>query len=538
MPDYSIPLQVQQPNTIGNLAQLVGAAQGMQNLRTQQLQQGILSAETPGVQAQSQIAQRQANTQAIVQKMAQSGVDDQGQSLFLPGTKEIDPAKMAAAMGRIDPVNGAQYADKLFTVARDKAALQGATLALDQQRRASIMGPIQSIATNPSDQQIQGARDALDGLVARNPELAPVAASGNRMLDYIANAQDPAVRQHLANSLAATLQGGEQVQTQPAPASVSTGQQIVQGTTAPPVAGGGFAPASAEAQQLTPGERTQVGISPLSGQPYTIVKPPSGVGAAIGGVGGGATGGTAGGAGGGAATRSVPGNPAPGWPRLGMFPTPQQAQSATQAAQESDAIRTADSNPTTGYGATKQVYSNLMNIIKKDPAIGPMSKDWNKLVGALTPFGASRNANMQEVSSYLDRLALQNASYAGLGTDAARKMAENAAGTTEMNPQALAEKLRFGAATLEASHAYRQGLDSVVGTANQNPIAKRAFDAAWAQNADINVFRLQAAQRMDDEAGFKATLANIKKMPLAEQRMIQQHAMNLQLLAHGKMPQQ
>ena len=537
MPDYSIPLQVQQPNTIGNLAQLVGAAQGMQNLRTQQLQQGILSAETPGVQAQSQIAQRQANTQAIVQKMAQSGVDDQGQSLFLPGTKEIDPAKMAAAMGRIDPVNGAQYADKLFTVARDKAALQGATLALDQQRRASIMGPIQSIATNPSDQQIQGARDALDGLVARNPELAPVAASGNRMLDYIANAQDPAVRQHLANSLAATLQGGEQVQTQPAPASVSTGQQIVQGTTAPPVAGGGFAPASAEAQQLTPGERTQVGISPLSGQPYTIVKPPSGVGAAIGGVGGGATGGTAGGAGGGAATRSVPGNPAPGWPKLGMFPTPQQAQSASDAAKEADSIREADSNPVSGYDSSRQVYSNLVGLVSKNPSIGPKSEAWNQITGALTPFGVSPNANMQEVASYLDRLALQNAGYAGLNTDAARRMAAVAAGTTDMSPAALAEKLRFGAATLEAAHAYRQGMDAVVGTANQNPIAKRAFDAAWAQNADINAFRLQAESRIGDKAGYNATLAAIKKMPIAQQREIFQHAQNIQLLSEGKMPQ-
>ena len=225
------------------------------------------------------------------------------------------------------------------------------------------------------------------------------------------------------------------------------------------------------------------------------------------------------------------------WPKLPQFPTPQQAASATTAAQEADIARQGDSNPVSGYAPTKQVYSNLLNLIKTDPSIGPNSGAWNKLTSVLTPFGASPNSSMQEVGSYLDRLALQNAGAAGLSTDAARSMAAGAAGTTEMNPQALAEKLRFGAATLEASHAYRQGLDSVVGTSNQNPIAKRAFDAEWAKNADINAFRLLAAKDIGDTQGYENTLAQINKLPPNQRTQVQLHMHNLNMLVNGQMPQ-
>ena len=536
MPDYSIPLQVQQPNTLGNLASLVGTAQGLQNLQTQRLQQNILGSEGQTAQANAQLATQQMKERQLLQSSMQSGKDPDGNPLKGPDG-EVDPVAMNAFASKYLPLTGQGVTQSIVQTLNNKVQLNNEVRGLNQNYRNDISGIIRSgIGTDGSE-----VGPALSAYAKANPDAAGAIQHAQSLLGTLSPQLSQGMRDNALLHLSQELQPAQETAQQQTP-SVGTitgpggGVQPIQ--TNPYAPGGVRALGGEFAQGINPAERTQVGINPLNGQPYTIVKPPTGVGASVGGVGGGATGGTAGGTGGGAATRSAPGNPAPGWPRLGMFPTPQQAQSASQAAQESDAIRTADSNPTTGYDATKQVYSNLMNIIKKDPAIGPMSKDWNKLVGVLTPSGSSHNMNMQEVSSYLDRLALQNASAAGLSTDAARKMAEGAGGSVEMSPQALAEKLRFGAATLEASHAYRQGLDSVVGTANQNPIAKRAFDAAWAQNADINVFRLQAAQRMDDEAGFKATLANIKKMPLAEQRMIQQHAMNLQLLAHGKMPQQ
>lgn len=225
------------------------------------------------------------------------------------------------------------------------------------------------------------------------------------------------------------------------------------------------------------------------------------------------------------------------WPSLGQFPTPQQVDSAKGATAETDAVRAVDSNPVTGYQSAKQAYTNLLNLVAKNPAIGPTSKSWNQLTGILTPFGASPNSSMQEVDSYLDRLALQNAGSAGLTTDQARHMSAVAAGTTEMNPTALKEKLRFGSALLEASHVYREGLDKVVGTTNQNPIAKRSFDSLWTQNADIDAFRLLAAKNNDDKEGFNQQQAKMKAMPADKKALIQKHMNNLNLLSQGQMPQ-
>jgi hypothetical protein len=215
-----------------------------------------------------------------------------------------------------------------------------------------------------------------------------------------------------------------------------------------------------------------------------------------------------------------------------------QAADVGAAQQETQQTRAGDSNPVSGYLPARQVYSNLLDLAKNNPAIGPGSEQWNRLTAALTPFGASPNSKVQEIGSYLDRLALANAGAAGLSTDAARSMMAGSVGTTSLDPEALKEKLRFGAATLEASHAYRQGLDAAIGTGpQQNFGQKRAFDAAWSQNADIMAFRLQAAKNNGDQEGFAKTLAQIKNLPLPQQQTILQHAHNLNALTGGQIPQ-
>lgn len=300
--------------------------------------------------------------------------------------------------------------------------------------------------------------------------------------------------------------------------SGAVSQTVNTNPTAGPI--GSPIPGTVQEQVLAPAARTDV-VTGTTGQPYAVVRPPSGVGASIAPVPG-------------AAGGAQPGAPAPGWPTAPVAPSLMQAQAATNAIHQIDTIRAADSNPTTGYQASRQVYTTLLHLVAKDPAIGPQSHLWNDVTGVLTPFGVSPNASMQEVGAYLDRLALQNASYAGLNTDAARSMIENSTGSTNMNPQALAEKLRFGAATLAASHAYREGLDAVVGMNNQNPYAKAAFDSEWAKNADINAFRLLAEKQDGDTAGLEQTLAQIRKMPKSSQYLLYEHMQNLNKLVKGE----
>ncbi len=526
MPDYSIPLQVQQPNTLGNLASLVGTAQGLQNLQTQRLQQNILGSEGQTAQATAQLATQQMQERKLLQQAMMSGKSPDGTSLKGPDG-EVDPVALNAFASKYLPYTGQGVTQSVIQTLSNKVQLNNEVRGLNQNYRNDISGIIRSgIGTDGSE-----VGPALSAYAKENPDAAGAIQHAQSLLGTLSPQLSQGMRDNALLHLSQELQPAQETAQQQTPSvgTITGAGGGVQPIQTNPYAPGGVRSLGGEFPQgINPAERTQVGINQLTGQPYTIVKPSTGVGASVGGVGGGGTAGQA---------KSAPGAPAPGWPKLGMFPTPQQAQSASDAAKEADSIREADSNPVSGYDPTRQVYSNLIGLVSKNPSIGPKSEAWNQITGALTPLGVSPNANMQEVASYLDRLALQNAGYAGLNTDAARRMAAVAAGTTDMSPAALAEKLRFGAATLEAAHAYRQGMDAVVGTANQNPIAKRAFDAAWAQNADINAFRLQAESRIGDKAGYNATLAAIKKMPIAEQRQIFQHAQNIQALSEGKMPQ-
>ena len=458
---------------------------------------------------QQQLQQQTAETQQAQQKnmelqalsnFTKSAINNPD---YQDSTGRLDANKFKADAATVAPVYGADYINKYIDGANAIIAGKRAATSLTKDQNDLASGYLKGAATSNDPNDFNTAVRKIREIDPKNSALQDMA---NTLQE---RATINGYKQAAANG--ASMLGGF---SQQAPSTLNTGGAIQPGATNQFT--GAFTPAQAPIQMgVSPGERTNVGINPLTGQPYTVNKPASGVGATVG-------------------APPIQQGPQGG---LGPFPTPQQAASASAASQEADAVRAGDSNPVSGYAPTKQVYSNLLDLVQTNPAIGPNSKGWNKLTSVLTPFGASANSSMQEIDSYLDRLALQNAGAAGLSTDAARSMSATAAGSTEMNPEALKEKLRFGAATLEASHAYRQGLDKVVGLQNQNPIAKRAFDAAWSQNADINAFRLLAAKNTGDKEGYQKALENIKKLPPQQRAIVQQKMMNLNALTNGQMPQ-
>ncbi len=530
MHDFGSPVaqNIQPPNPnqgLEALSAIMNIRKAQQDL---QLQRQNMQLNAAAIQQQNQAM----NTRQQAQLWAQKGADAQGNSL-LDEQGQIDPAKFATSLTRYDPINGTAMAEGVIRNAQEMATMKGAMLGLGEKQRNVLQAPLQAAALNPTPEAMNAANDTITQWVKENPQLESVGATAQKMLASIQQQQDPEMRAKMAQQFSAMLQPGQSVNTQPTPTAVNTGQSVMYGSQAPGVAGGAFTPSSQVGLSVPVGQQTSVGFNPATGQPYAMHMTPSGTDVSITGVGvGGAGNGTNGPAG---TTAQAQPSGQTQWQRLGMFPTPQQAASASQAAQEADHIRAIDSNPTTGYAPTKQVYQNLINLVKQNPSIGPGSQTFNRLTGALTPLGLSPNANMQEVSAYLDRLALQNSSAAG-ATDMARHMAANAAGSTEMSPQALMEKLRFGAATLEASHAYRQGLDATIGTNNSNPIAKHQFDAEWSKNADINAFRLMSAKQSGDQEGYQQTLQQIKSMPAAQREQVIQKMQNLNLLVNGKLP--
>jgi hypothetical protein len=239
--------------TISSLMGLQQQKQALeaQNLDIQQKQLGLQStgldiqskqATLPATQSESSLKVEKNKQAKAFSDMLKSGVDDNGQSLK-GADGEYDLAKVVMAAGRVAPL-APEIAQQQIKTHSDKVALQSAALSLQQGQNQMLQGPVQALQLDPSDQNVNNARATIQGLVEQHPEMAPAAGHVNSLLDILGKQQDPNKRREMAGKLSALIQPGAPVQTQPAAASVSAGNSTMQGTTAPPLAGGGFTPTS------------------------------------------------------------------------------------------------------------------------------------------------------------------------------------------------------------------------------------------------------------------------------------------------------
>jgi hypothetical protein len=158
------------------------------------------------------------------------------------------------------------------------------------------------------------------------------------------------------------------------------------------------------------------------------------------------------------------------------------------------------------------------------------------VLGALgAPVGANNVSDYQTIDAYLNRQAAMSSKIMGLPeTNAGLQTAAGAAGTTAYQPKALQTKVKLTDALVEGAHQYRQGLDRVVGTGpNQDLSNYQKYRAAWAQNFDPNVYRLEnAVKRHDGEEvqALKQELGPDGLKALALKRR------NLMSLSQGQIP--
>lgn len=216
---------------------------GMLGLQRQRQQLQIGSAE---VQKQQQLQGEREN----VKRMYQTGKDDQGNSI-LGDDGSPDPAKMLPALGRVAPMTGQQYAQAIIKTHVGKIGLQEASRALDMNHRQALMGPVQSVATgmDPKD-----AIATMRQYAEQHPEAAPTEKYMEGFVQHIGNAKEED-RPHLAQSIASMMQMGQPVETRPQQATQDVGGQILQGTVAPAVTGGGFTPSTVSRKSLAPSEQ-------------------------------------------------------------------------------------------------------------------------------------------------------------------------------------------------------------------------------------------------------------------------------------------
>jgi hypothetical protein len=145
--------------------------------------------------------------------------------------------------------------------------------------------------------------------------------------------------------------------------------------------------------------------------------------------------------------------------------------------------------------------------------------------------------NYQELSKYLEKNAIANMqAMGGGGSDARLEAAVAASGSTRFNPDALRAVTEFNYATNSALEQYRSGIDKAVGTDKQDYSKLPQFKADWAKNFDVDVFRIENAERDGDKKALEALRKEILSTP-GRAKELQEKRRNLEALSkNGRLP--
>lgn len=199
---------------------------------------------------------------------------------------------------------------------------------------------------------------------------------------------------------------------------------------------------------------------------------------------------------------------------------------ATQQTEVQNIRATADRAP-----LNRNIYKHVLTLAD-DTNTGQLAA-WaqkNPVIGQM--FGD----NYQELGKYLEKNAIENMTAMGGPPSDARLSAATAAnGSTHFNAKALKAVTQFNYATNTGLEKYRQGIDKAIGTTNPDYGQLPAFKSAWAQNFDVDVFRLENAIADGNKAEKAAVLDGLS--PQQASALIQKRKNLESLAATGHLPQ-
>lgn len=474
MPDFGTPVaqNVKGPD-LSTLSGILDIQQKQQSLASgaigiQRAQQQLTG--TGANEAQS--AQQTMQERGVITKMMQSGKDDRGNSV-MGADGEHDLSKLLPALGRMAPLTGQHYAKTILDTHQAKLGVQTAGLSLDSNQRAALMGPLQAVAANPGDPSVlQNVSGSLDSWAAAHPEMAGLVNNvKTTLLPHIQNAK-PEERAKMANSMAAMLQGGQAVQTQPQGAAVNDGQTLQQGTTAPPVAGGGFTPKTSTQQQPGPTIPT---VDPATGQQtmYGARPPMSAKTAAV-----------------------VTG--------LG----PMASANITQAS----GIRQTANAAARTYPDSQFNNNQIIKLAQSPNALGEGGSVLSKLGGqwAGIPWTSDMSTNYNNIGHFMELQAMSQMKAAGLaGTDADKSLSRAITGNQTYTAPSIVNIARVNRGLSEGVRLFNEGIEHA--NATGNPADITTFSNKWSSIANVDSFMLYNAKKhaANDASGFEAVVKDL-----------------------------
>ena len=201
----------------------------------------------------------------------------------------------------------------------------------------------------------------------------------------------------------------------------------------------------------------------------------------------------------GAASRPV--TPQAATPSMGITRMPAGETNETMALAKGIQLK---ANEAAARVPVSQFNSNQIIQLADQAATGKGAEILQGLTGGYAGLGLAGTTNMADAFNKLGHyMALETANLAassGLGTDAARGIAEKMTGTTSWTADAIKSTARINRALSTGVDLFNQGVNNAVAAANNSPFAAREFQNKWSQMADINAFRLMDAMKNDDKA--------------------------------------
>lgn len=478
MPDFSMNLQYpQQPQmSLGDMLNLARGAQAYQ--QAQQLNP-------------VQLEQARLQQQKLAQELSQA--------------QKMNPVELEKAQQELQ--------QKKMTTEKQGSELKG--YYTDQARKAYgglLTDPdFDPRAPNPEGMKIklEEAKDYLKNVVGL-PE-----HDSNMHSKLLKHIEDHGVvgAQRVIQTIANGVQQGQTLQTQGAelnanPQYVNTGQYTVPVYTSP-YQGGGVGRTPALKQQLAPGSIESIDIDPITNAKVIVTKDANG--------------------------QIINTRPAGQQNQMSGFtslPPGETKESFDQAKQ----MVTNASN--TSLPAQNSIFNSNKIVDLADKAFTGVGADvLSKLGGgyAALPWTADATSNMQILGHQMALETANLAAQSGLGTDNARALAAQMAGTTNWTPDAIKATARMNRALSTGTLLFNKGVDAAVKANNGSPFAAREFQKQWGNTPNlVPTLQFIDAVKNNDKDEIRQIVDSVGGVGSKGYTQLLEHAQGIKSLIGGK----
>jgi len=506
----NIPLGVQPPKN--NLADMVNTAAGLQSYQQAREVNPLLLQQAQQATRTGQIAlgvEEQKNTERnnVMQFMSNP------ENYQTNGRIDID--KMNKSLPAIAPLTHGDVINRFTTLGQAQTQAIDAKQKLTQEQRSMVASRF-AILGRLGVQDKNAYLQEMELLKKENPENPDL----HRLIDAYkttwADIQSGKNLPSLAIAGAQTLLNPSQQETAftPVAGTVSTGARVLPTVTTPSV--GGNAPSITAGQteiaraEVPPGSRMvptggrdmnnnpEVNVFSAEGRFLGQTTVPANVPeSALPGVAP-------------TAPRSVAPQSAAPAPSMGVVRMRPGETAETMALAKSIQLK---ANEAAARVPVSQFNSNQIIQLADQAATGKGAEILQGLTGGYATLGLAGTTDMADAFNKLGHyMALETANLAaasGLGTDAARGIAEKMTGTPSWTANAIKSTARINRALSTGVDLFNQGVNNAVAQENNSPFAAREFQNKWSQMADINAFRLMDAMKNDDKVAVQELIKEL-----------------------------